>query len=464
MNFPPVFDILVGAGSGAAVVRSVQITFFPSTPKRREEDMRNTVISLLLAFIVFVVVSPAVSADIVELKSGKIVEGDITEETDQFIGIETDTETVFVKKEDVKSVKKTRLEVATGRIQEVKGTVEVLPAGQEQWMPATTETTLNEGDSVRTGPDSNAIATFENQVIVAVEPESNTKLEKLQQTSRKDLHMKVDVDRGQIWNDVGKLRSKRSRFFVSTPAAVTGVRGTVFTVQAGAEEKTTVAVVEGGVDVRTRDLMIEPIKVEDSQMTEVAPHKPPAKPIAISGAFLAQWAFYSAKFGLLHGAMGAQGLQVTPTQAAAAGGATAAGVAGVAAISGGGGSSSPAPPPPPEAVNVTANETGVYSATPVDRVIDGSAVIGGRTVVRVQVRVLCDPFTVPDRFEIIYMGNVIGDTGMVGEDLGDPGENILLTGKANGLSPTVTIRVVTGPLGTDWHWDALVTYFVEQLE
>jgi hypothetical protein len=416
-------------------------------------------VSLLFAFIICSIVSPAISADIVELKSGEIVEGEITEDTDSFIGIETDVETSFIKKDDVKSVKKTRLDMATGRIKEVKGTVEVLPAGKEQWVPANDETILNEGDTVRSGPDSNAIAVFEDQVIISVEPESNAELDKLQQTAKKDLRMKVNVDSGQIWTDVGKLRSKRSKFFVATPSAVTGVRGTVFTVQAGPDKKTTVAVVDGGVDVRTRDMMMEPIEVKESQMTEVTPNKPPTKPIVISGAFLAQWAILQGKFGLLHGAMGAQGFSVTPAQAGVAGGVATAGVAGVAAADGGGGSSSP--PAPPDTVIVTATETGVHSPAPIDKEIDGSGPIGGRTVVRVLVRVLCDPFTVPDRFQIIYMGNVIGDTGMIGEDLGDPGENILLTGSANGSSPTVTVRVITGPLGTDWHWDARATYFVE---
>jgi hypothetical protein len=422
--------------------------------------MRSTVVSLLFAFVICSIFSPNISADIVELKSGKIVEGEITEETDSFIGIETDVETSFIKRDEVKSVKKTRLDMATGRIVEAKGTVEVLPAGKKQWIPAKEEATLNEGDSVRTGPDSNVIAVFENQVIMEVEPESNAELDRLQQSTKKDLLMKVNVDRGQIWSDVGRLRSKRSKFFVSTPSAVTGVRGTVFTVQAGPDEKTTVAVVDGGVDVRTRDMMVEPIKVEESQMTEVAPNKPPAKPTAISGVFLAQWAILSGKFGVLHGAMGAQGLQVTATQAVVAGGVATAGVVGVAAAGGGGGGSSSSPAPP-DTVIVTAGKTGTFSPDPISEEIDGSSAIGGRTVVRVEVRVFCDPFTVPDQFQIIYMGNVIADTGMVGEDLGDPGENILLTGTANGSSPTVTVRVITGPLGTDWNWDARATYFVE---
>ena len=422
--------------------------------------MKNKVVLLLFSFLIPFLFSATVSADIIELKSGKIVEGEITEQTEKFIGIETDSGTSFLKMEEVKSVKKTRLDVATGNIVEVTGAVEVLPKGKEQWTPAQEGTTLNEGDSVRTGPDSKAIAVFENQVIMAVEPQSSAELERLEQSVKKDIKIKINLDKGQIWNDVGKLKSKRSKFYVETPQVVTGVRGTVFTVQAGADEKTTVAVVDGGVDVRTRDMMMDPIKVKENQMTEVVANSPPTAPKAISGAFLAQWAVYQAKFGLLHSGMGAQGFQVTPTQAAVAGGAVAAGV-GVAAAAGGGGGGGSTEPAPPQTVIVTESETGNFSAGPIDTNIDGRSAIGTRTVTGVEVRVLCDPFTVPDRFQVIYMGGVIGDTGMVGEDLGDPGEDILLNGRADGSSPVVIIRVISGPLGTDWHWDARVTYFVE---
>jgi hypothetical protein len=419
--------------------------------------MKSKIVSLLFAFAVLSVFSAIPSADIIELKSGQIVEGEITEETEQFIAIETDAGTSFLEMDEIKSVKRTRLDVATGNIVEVTGAVDILPKGKEQWMPLREGMILNEGDSVRTGPDSKAIAVFEDQVIMALEPESDAELERLQQSVKKDLSMKVNVGKGQIWNDVGKLRTKRSTFYVETPQVVTGVRGTVFTVLAGPDEKTTVAVVSGGVDVRTRDMMMDPIKVKESQMTEVTPNKPPTTPTAISGAFLAQWALLQGKFGLLHGGMSAQGFQVTPTQAAVAGGAVAAGVTVAAAAGGGGGGGST----PPDTVIVTASETGIFSPGPIDTDIDGSSAIGGRSVVGVSVRVLCDPFTVPDQFQIVYMGAVIGDTGMVGEDLGDPGENILLNGSANGSSPIVTIRVISGPLGTDWHWDARVTYQVE---
>ncbi|GAB4338188.1 MAG: hypothetical protein Kow0099_12070 [Candidatus Abyssubacteria bacterium] len=428
-------------------------------PERRKDTphMKHKIIPPLLILIILFSFSSTLFADVVELKSGEKMEGEITEETDQFVAVETDAKTIFFKKDEIEKISKTRLEAATGKIVEVTGTVEVLHKGKEEWVPAQEDMVLSEGDLIRTGPDSNAIAVLADQVIMAVEPNSSMGLDKLQQSPKKELKIKGKLDGGQLWADVGKLKATGSKFYVQTPAAVTGVRGTVFTVQAGPDEKTTVAVVDGSVDVRTREMMVSPVRVKENYMTEVTPENPPTKPVAISGAFLAQWAIYQAKFGLLRSGMGG-GFQISPNQAAVGGVAVAGiAVAAVAADSGGGGG---AGPPAPETVTVTASQTGFFSPVPIDTEINGSSVIGTRTVTGVEVSVLCDPFTVPDQFQIIYLGNVIADTGMVGEDLGDAGEDILLNGSASGSSPIVTIRVISGPLGTDWHWDATVTYTV----
>jgi hypothetical protein len=241
---------------------------------------------------------------------------------------------------------------------------------------------------------------------------------------------------------------------VTTPQAVTGVRGTIFTVEAGAGAKSTVAVIDGEVGVRTLETTKSPVKVDANQMTEAAANKSPADPKPISEKYLSQWALYAVKFAAIRGAIGVGAFQLSGG-ATAAGGAAVAGVAAVAAAGDGGGSGAP------QTVIETASETGAFSPAPIDTDIDGSPAIGGRTVQRVVVEMLCDPLTVHDRFQIIYMGSVIGDTGMVGEDLGDPGEDIPLNASADGASPVVTIRVITGPLGTDWHWDGSVTYFLE---
>jgi hypothetical protein len=272
-----------------------------------------------IAALILVVLPLPLAADTIELKSGKIIEGEIIEETDELVAVELEGGTGFFSKEDIKSINKTRLDVARGRIVEMTGTVEVLPKGETEWKPAEAGMSLDEGYVVRSGPDSKAVAVFADQVIVAVEQKSTVDLEKLQKSRREGINIKVNLNDGQIWNDVGKLKTKRSNFFVETPQAVTGVRGTVFTVQVLPDNTTTIAVVKGDVGVRTRGLMRTPTQVGANSMTAVAVGEPPAEPTAISQDFLAQWSQYEGRFRMLRMTMigSALGLSATQTLIAA---------------------------------------------------------------------------------------------------------------------------------------------------
>ncbi|UCD57345.1 MAG: FecR domain-containing protein [Candidatus Hydrogenedentota bacterium] len=274
--------------------------------------MTRKVSLVLLVTSVLIIFSATLAADVVELKSGRIIEGEIIEETDELIAIETDVGTGFFSKEDIRSINKTRLDMARGRIVEITGTVEVLPKGETEWRAAEEGMSLNEGDSVRSGPDSKAIGVFADQLIMAVEQDSEVNLEKLEKSRRRGINIAVNLDNGQIWNDVGRLGTKRSKFYVKTPQAVTGVRGTVFTVRIAPDATTKVAVVRGTVEVRTRGLIMTPTKVKENTMTEVAENKPPAAPTTISEDFLAQWNEYKGKFRMLRIKMLGSRLQLTP--------------------------------------------------------------------------------------------------------------------------------------------------------
>ncbi len=267
-----------------------------------------------IAALIIVICSATLWADVIVLKSGRVIEGEIVEKTEQLVAIELETGgTGFYSMEDIKSINEERQDIARGHFVEVTGDVEVLPRGETEWQPAEKGMSLNEGYSIRSGPDSKAVAVFADQVIMAVEQESEVDLEKLQKSRKTGMNIKVDLGQGQIWNDVGKLKSKRSKFYVETPQAVTGVRGTVFTVQVSPDEKTKVGVVKGNVDVRTRGMMITPTKVGENSMTEVVASEPPAQPTAISGDYLAQWDAYKTKFQRIRLEMAAGGLLDLPT-------------------------------------------------------------------------------------------------------------------------------------------------------
>jgi len=280
--------------------------------------MRKIYPVLLLVLISILFCSSAAVADTIVLKSGKTIEGEIIEETDQLVAIVIDNKTAFYSKGEIQSINKARLDVANGRIIQASGTVEVLPKGETEWKPAAKGTSLNEGDSIRSGPDSKAVATFANQLIMAVEPQSEVGLEKLQQSRKKGMDVKMNLNSGQIWNDVGKLKSKQSKFYIETPQAVTGVRGTVFTVQITPEAKTNVAVVRGTVDVRTLGMMMSPILLKERTMTGVELNKAPSAPATISSDFLSQWKRYERKFQFLRFGMIGGNIGLSPMQTLAA--------------------------------------------------------------------------------------------------------------------------------------------------
>jgi len=262
-----------------------------------EKAMSKRILIVSFAVLILIISVAPSAADVIVFKSGKTVEGDIVEETDELVAIELyEGGTGFFSKEDIRSINKQRLDIARGRILEATGDVEVLAKGETEWQSAEKGMSLDEGYSIRSGPDSKAVAVFGEQVIMAIEQDSEIDLQKLQKSRRAGINFKVDLNKGQLWNDVGRLKTKRSKFFVETPQAVTGVRGTVFTVQISPDNKTKIGVVKGNVDVRTRGMMMTPTTVSENTMTEVAADVAPAKPTTISEEYLAQWDAYKTQF------------------------------------------------------------------------------------------------------------------------------------------------------------------------
>ena len=276
--------------------------------------MSKKILCVLFAVLILGVAFGASMADTVILKSGKVMEGDIVEETGELIAVELyeTGSTAYISKEDVQSINKQRVDVARGRIIETTGDVEVLPKGETEWQPAEEGMALDEGYSIRSGPDSKAVAVFAEKIIMAIEQESEVDLEKLQKSRRTGINFKMNLDKGQLWNDVGKLGSKRSKFFIETPQAVTGVRGTVFTVHVSPDNRTRVGVVKGSVDVRTIGLTIMPTVVGENTMTEVSANVAPAAPSTISEDYLAQWDEYKSRFQRIRLEMAAGGLGDLP--------------------------------------------------------------------------------------------------------------------------------------------------------
>lgn len=263
-----------------------------------------------VAAFIFLSYSVSVTADIFVLDTGGIVEGEIIDENDETYVLDTERGRMNLSKDKVKSRSPSSLDPAHGSLIEVEGTIEVLRKGETEWTAAEKDLHLNEGDKIRSGPDSKALVLLANTNIVAVEPDTELDLTTLQKSRRAGTLIRTNMSRGQLWNSVKGLRKRPSRFYVQTPTAVTGVRGTVFTVEILPEDSTTkVAVVEGSVEVQTRGMLETSTRVRANKMTAVGKDVAPTKPENISEDYVAQWNQYKNKFrviqiGMLGGRFG----------------------------------------------------------------------------------------------------------------------------------------------------------------
>ncbi len=251
------------------------------------------------AFILFSF-STGLTADIFVMETGGIIEGEIIDENDDTYVLDTERGRMNLSKDKVKSRSPSSLDPAHGRLVEVTGTVEVLRKGKTEWTAAEKDMPLNEGDMVRSGSDSKAVVLLANTNIVAVEQNTELDLKTLQKSRKAGTLIRASMSKGQLWSNVGGLKKRPSRFYVQTPTAVTGVRGTVFTVEILPEDSTTkVAVVEGSVQVQARGMIEPPTRVRANKMTSVGKDVAPTKPEAISEDYVAQWNQYKGKFRMM---------------------------------------------------------------------------------------------------------------------------------------------------------------------
>jgi hypothetical protein len=104
-------------------------------------------------------------------------------------------------------------------------------------------------------------------------------------------------------------------------------------------------------------------------------------------------------------------------------------------------------------VTQSSSASGGQSPQPKDFVITG--LMAGKTVIGVKVTLNYESYGIPDGFEIIYGGNVIGGTG------GLVSGNGTIIRTASGSDSTVTIRVTSPRGGTAWNFSVKVEFLYE---
>ena len=122
---------------------------------------------------------------------------------------------------------------ASTELKRVVGRVEILRAGQTQWLPALVGARLVEGDDIRAFPGAAADLAFPDTSTVALAENSRLLLSKVefdqQQQSRLVLlHLTVGKLRAVIaQTPITLARPRQSNFAISTPTAVAAARGTI---------------------------------------------------------------------------------------------------------------------------------------------------------------------------------------------------------------------------------------------
>ncbi|HJT24659.1 MAG TPA: FecR family protein, partial [bacterium] len=138
-------------------------------------------------------------------------------------------------------------------LDQVKGTVLIIPKGASQPMTAQTEQTVQVGDEIITQADSEASLTFNGAAMIQLSEGSDLKVGDLAAPSGKGFLSRLKLLAGQVLAQVQKMGTSHSVFEIESGGVVCGVRGTAFEVQKeGASIVTNTY--EGTVEMDRKDL------------------------------------------------------------------------------------------------------------------------------------------------------------------------------------------------------------------
>lgn len=135
-------------------------------------------------------------------------------------------------------------------IASMEGDVKIILTGDTDAQPAKKGLVLKEGDKIKTGADSEALLQWSSGHKIKVYPLTNISIDQLAKRAGSE-KISLNVESGKMFAKANKLKSPDSKFSVSTPTAVAGVRGTEFMVNVQEDQTSTVSLLEGSLEVVT---------------------------------------------------------------------------------------------------------------------------------------------------------------------------------------------------------------------
>ena len=147
--------------------------------------------------------------------------------------------------------------VQTATLEEVRGSVEVIPADGATWHPVFSGIEVGPGDRIRTGAQASVTIEFPDGS--RTELDANTELTVVELRVRRDGGSRTVFLRqwlGRTQNYVHPMPAAASLFKIETPSGVAAVRGTRFVVEVAPDGQTHLEVNEGEVEVTAQDLSV----------------------------------------------------------------------------------------------------------------------------------------------------------------------------------------------------------------
>lgn len=257
---------------------------YNSSPQEISKWKSRNVLPWLALFTVVIVstyLSQLAFAAAVETPAGKRIPVKIVGEAEDTYTVESQS---LTGRKITFTVEKDKVDLygtapGKGRIESIKGKVELKRAGMPRFSKARKGMEIEPGDEIRTGSRAKAVLTIETAAVNGIGENSRFSLKQLEvNRETKLIQTKIGIPKGKLWSEVGRLKTKDSSFEVETPTAVTGVRGTVFLVEVAEEtQKTNVSVVSGTVGVNSTDVEAPEVTLKKGEALHVSAGEAPTR-------------------------------------------------------------------------------------------------------------------------------------------------------------------------------------------
>jgi len=161
-----------------------------------------------------------------------------------------------------------------GVVSFLRGTVEHLPEGTDEWKPLQLNDHVPEGSKIRTASESAVEIMFEDGATCYQRSDTMMGIETARKKGDLKVH-KIFLETGKAVTKIREATGEKSRFEIQTPSAICAARGTEFRTSVDSYRTTRSEVLEGMVGV---EAMKKAVELKKGEGTVVEKGSPPHEP------------------------------------------------------------------------------------------------------------------------------------------------------------------------------------------